>query len=154
MKEKLRVAGFLESSVSDGPGVRSVLFFQGCSRGCPGCHNKELQGQSGGMDASVQELVQFLLDTCPNRKLTLSGGEPLEQYPLLRDLMQELFNSGFDLCLYTGYGREEVPKDLFPYLHYLKVGDYRQELRDLTLHYVGSRNQKLIDLQKEMEEQV
>ena len=149
MKTKLRVGGFIGSSVSDGPGVRSVLFLQGCHRGCPQCHNRELQDPCGGTEVALEEMVQYLQKNCLNRQLTISGGEPLEQFGALKKLLRILSADGFDLCLYTGYEKEEVPKEIFPYLHYLKVGAFLVEQQDFTIPYVGSRNQRMLNLYEE-----
>lgn len=77
---KIRVAGFVKTSVADGPGVRSVLFLQGCHRNCPGCHNMKYNLVDGGKLCDLDYIINFLIKQCKNKKLTISGGEPLEQY--------------------------------------------------------------------------
>ena len=53
----LKVAAILEESIVDGPGIRSVIFFQGCPRHCEGCHNPDLLPFEGGTEYSPQQLA-------------------------------------------------------------------------------------------------
>lgn len=145
----LRIGGFIETSASDGPGIRSVLFLQGCHRNCEGCHNIKLQNFNGGVSLSITETVEYISKHCKNKQLTISGGEPLEQLPALIELTNLLLNMGFDLCVYTGYNLEDVPLLLRKNLHWLKVGDFRVSQRTLTMPFVGSSNQIMIELNKE-----
>ena len=104
---KIRVAGFIKTSAGDGPGIRSVLFLQGCHRNCPGCHNSKYNHPGGGTLCELDCIIAFLLEHCKNRKLTISGGDPLEQYSVVLKLTTELKNRGFDICLYTGAERSD-----------------------------------------------
>ena len=88
-KNEIRIAGLLKTSVADGPGVRSVLFLQGCSRNCPGCQNAGISTLDGGINLPIDDLVGIIRAECKNRKLTISGGEPLEQYSALLELTGE-----------------------------------------------------------------
>jgi len=148
----LKVGGFIETSAADGPGIRSVLFLQGCHRNCEGCHNKKLQNPDGGVLLSITEAVEYINKHCQNKKLTISGGEPLEQLPALIKLTELLVNMGFDLCVYTGNNLEDVPLLLRKNLHWLKVGNFRVDQRTLTKPFVGSSNQNMIELNKKSED--
>lgn len=131
-------------SVVDGPGIRTVVFLQGCSRRCAGCHNPQTWDFEAGHTLSVCELAQSIHAACRNRRLTISGGEPLEQAEqvgALIDLLPE-----FEVTLYTGHQLEAVPVFLLAKVRYLKVGEYRDEERTSTEPYIGSRNQRFIDL--------
>lgn len=143
---KLRIAGFLKTSAADGPGIRSVLFFQGCGRNCPGCHNAGISRKNGGTVLDSDSLAGMLLNECRNRRLTLSGGEPLEQYPALLELSETLYGNGFDLCLYTGMEPDEVPDELLRYLHYIKTGPYIEARRTFDTPFIGSDNQRFTEL--------
>jgi anaerobic ribonucleoside-triphosphate reductase activating protein len=133
-------------SISDGPGIRTVVYLQGCILHCDGCHNKNTWDTNCGLKYDVRELAQELKEKNINKKITLSGGEPLFQKDAVIALIQEL--QDFDLCLYTGSNLDEVPLEILPYLHYIKVGRFKQELRCTTIPYIGSSNQKFIDLRK------
>lgn len=139
---QIRIAGLLKSSAADGPGIRSVLFFRGCSRNCPHCHNAELQSKDGGVEYSIDELLKLLWENCRSKKLTISGGEPLEQSEALYELACALNRDCFDLCVYTGAEMSEVPQKLLHELHYIKTGSYIEALRTFDTPFVGSSNQK------------
>ena len=77
----LRVAGILNESIVDGPGIRAVVFFQGCPRHCEGCHNPSTLPFEGGMEYTPEDLAQDVIKrlTPLHRGITLSGGDPLAQ---------------------------------------------------------------------------
>ena len=145
-KKEIRIAGLLKTSVADGPGVRSVLFLQGCSRNCPGCQNAGISTLDGGINLPIDDLVGIIRAECKNRKLTISGGEPLEQYSALLELTGILKEDGFDLCVYTGAELEDVSKELLQNLHYIKTGRYIEELRISDNPFYGSKNQTFTTL--------
>ncbi len=126
-------------SFVDGPGYRTVLFLQGCDAKCPGCHNKDTWDITKGRIVDIDDLVAVIRSICLNKKLTITGGEPLKQSESLEILLSKL--SDFDLCLYTGKELDEVPQKILKYLKYIKTGRYVQELRTTTRPYVGSTNQ-------------
>ena len=68
---KVRLAGIVNESVSDGPGLRIALFFQGCGHHCPGCHNPQTWDFSGGDEYEVADLLDSLVDTP-----LIRGGDP------------------------------------------------------------------------------
>lgn len=128
-------------SIVDGPGIRAVLYVQGCERKCDGCHNPATWGISKGRTVRIQDLTDELRSNVKNKKLTISGGEPLLQYASILELVKGLTEC--DIVLYTGFELNEVPKEI---LRYIKVGKYIDEERCTTVPYVGSRNQKFIEL--------
>lgn len=147
LSPKIEVAGIIRTSCDDGPGIRSVLFLQGCSRGCPDCHNTAISRRGGGKLLSVEELSETVTEQCKNRKLTISGGEPLEQLPALLLLLTELKKLKFDLCLYTGWNFEQVSYEVLSLLNYIKVGDFQKKLSHEPLRFVGSSNQQMYQLE-------
>lgn len=153
MVEAIKVAGFIKTSAVDGPGIRSVLFFQGCSRNCPDCHNKDISNKNGGINVTIKDVVQYIKKNCKNKKLTISGGEPLEQLAGLYELLKELKEEGFDLCLYTGFDRNNVPEFITECLHYLKSGRFVKEMMYPTKAFVGSYNQKFVKICDRIDEE-
>lgn len=131
-------------SLCDGPGYRMVLFLQGCNLRCKNCHNQNTWDISKGKKISVNELAVYLKKVCLNKKITISGGEPLLQIDSVISLCRKL--DEFDICLYTGHEFGDIPKDLLSYLKYVKVGPYIETLRTTTTPYIGSSNQKFIKL--------
>lgn len=133
-------------SVVDGPGIRTVLFVQGCELRCPGCHNPSTWDILKGKTVETEDLIAELRAKVPNKKLTISGGEPLLQQQAIHELVRGLRD--FDITLYTGFELETMPKNIMKHLSYVKVGKYIQEKHSSILPYVGSSNQKFIDLRK------
>lgn len=131
-------------SLCDGIGYRTVLFLQGCDLQCKGCQNKSTWDLTKGIKKDIKVLAQELREKCFNKKLTISGGEPLMQAGALRELLEEL--KDFDLCLYTGHELNEVPQSILTYLKYIKVGRFVQELRTTTKPFVGSSNQRFMEV--------
>jgi anaerobic ribonucleoside-triphosphate reductase activating protein len=131
-------------SIADGPGIRTVLYIQGCEQRCSGCHNKSTWDINKGRTVDIKCLIDELRTKVYNKKLTISGGEPLLQYSAVFELIKNL--TDFDIVLYTGFEYEDVPKEILSYINYIKVGKYIQENRCTTISYIGSTNQKFIDL--------
>lgn len=131
-------------SFVNGPGIRTLIFLQGCSRHCIGCHNPSTWSQEGGKEYEVDDLAMIIKTNCTNRKITITGGEPLEQKAALALLLQEL--EEFDICLYTGYELEDVPRDIMRHLTYLKTGRYIASEHTTTMPFIGSTNQRFIKI--------
>jgi len=131
-------------SIVDGPGIRTVLYVQGCDQACPGCQNTKTWKRDGGTEVLIDDLVIELREKVTNKKLTISGGEPLLQADEVLSLLDSL--SEFNVALYTGYELENVPKEILEKLDYIKVGKYIEESRSTTLSYVGSSNQCFLKL--------
>ena len=133
-------------SSCDGPGIRNVIFFQGCTRHCPGCHNQATWNPCGGYDMKIKELVSLIGSNTPLRRITISGGEPLLQMDGLMELVRQLRAERYDIAVYTGNRLEDVPRELLSMIDYIKVGDYRKEYHTTIKPYVGSTNQEFIKL--------
>ena len=97
-------------SLVDGPGVRTVVFFQGCDLRCKGCQNKSTWDMKSGTEVEVAELATLLQKEVCNKKITFSGGEPLMQAEALIELVKLL--DGFDIAVYTGHELCDVPMEL------------------------------------------
>lgn len=127
-------------SLVDGPGVRTVVFFQGCDLRCKGCQNPSTWEMKNGIEMTTDELVTILEKEVVNKKVTFSGGEPLMQVDALIDIVKKL--EGFDIAVYTGHGFEEVPQELLDNIKYIKTGSFKEELKSTVKPYVGSTNQE------------
>jgi len=100
----MRVAHIVEGSRTNGPGVRSVLFVQGCSMRCKGCYNEHLQTTEGGQEMAPVD-VAARLTSLGNPSITISGGEPLEQAEDLALVLEYLhlhFGERLDVLVFTG----------------------------------------------------
>ena len=127
-------------SLVDGPGVRTVVFFQGCDLHCKGCQNPSTWEMKNETEMTTDELVTILEKEVVNKKVTFSGGEPLMQVDALIDIVKKL--EGFDIVVYTGHEFEEVPKELLDNITYIKTGSFKEELKSTVKPYVGSMNQE------------
>lgn len=129
------------NSVVDGPGIRTVLFMQGCDLHCQGCQNKSTWDINKGKEVDIDELVEELKKKVFNKKITISGGEPLMQKEALIEIVNKLNDLDFDIVLYTGHQKEDVPSILVEKVNYLKTGNFIEELKTTVKPFVGSSNQ-------------
>lgn len=142
MSNTIRVYGLdFRGSVCDGPGIRGIIFFQGCNRHCKNCHNPETWDINGGEVVSVDEILSNVEQNCPYKRITISGGEPMLQVDALNELVQKLFNRDYEIALYTSFSKEMIPNSILSRLTYIKTGPYIDKLRTTTIPYIGSSNQ-------------
>lgn len=148
---KIRIAGVEPESVVDGEGIRFAIFFQGCERNCKGCHNPATHALDGGKIVDTSELIDAFKKNPLLTGITLTGGEPLLQIPAALELAKAAKSFGLDVWCYTGYTLEEIPpaaSELLKNIDVLVDGEYVEELRDLELAFRGSKNQRIIHLNK------
>ena len=119
----LKYAGIIPDSTVDGPGIRTVIFMQGCIHDCPGCHNPQTHDINEGEEITPRELAKMVLQNLKSNHagLTLSGGDPFLQDEELCEMLEFLKKRMPDLNIwaYTGYLFDEI-KDS-PMLKYLDV---------------------------------
>ena len=154
---KLQIAGIVDDSIVDGDGCRLTVFVQGCARRCPGCQNPETQPMEGGRAIDTAAILQQMAENPILSGITFSGGEPFLQPAPLASLARAVHQRGLDVWSYSGFTLEELAKRaekdkatraLLNELDVLVDGPYEEEQRDLTLHFRGSRNQRVIDMKK------
>lgn len=157
---KLRVAGVIKESVVDGPGLRLVVFVQGCPHHCPGCHNAHTWDPAGGAEMAVAEIASMVRANPLLKGVTLSGGEPFEQAAALAMLAAQVREAGKDVITYTGYtwenllaraGEEKEIRELLDASDFLVDGPFLQERRNPDLLFRGSDNQRIIDVTASIE---
>ena len=140
---KIRINSFwANKSLCDGPGIRSLLFCQGCDIHCPGCQNPSSWDPNAGMERDVVELAQEIISASDNGKITITGGEPLLQKEAVAELIRLLDEAGMDVALYTGHPKGDVPLEMISHLKYLKHGPYKKEFHTSITPFVGSTNQQ------------
>ncbi|MHB9094712.1 MAG: anaerobic ribonucleoside-triphosphate reductase activating protein [Eubacteriales bacterium] len=156
---ELRVAGVIRESVVDGPGIRSVVFAQGCPRSCPGCHNPESIDPKGGKVLEDKEILEVLDKVRLIKGVTFSGGEPFMQAQAFAQLGKRIKKKGLDLVTYTGYTWDELlnlgeqkPEvlELLRISDYLVDGPFVESQKDLNLAFRGSKNQRIIDVKESL----
>ena len=152
---QIRLAGIVKESVVDGPGIRMVVFVQGCPHHCPGCHNENTQDLTGGYLSTVDEVIAQLPSNPLVTGLTFSGGEPFLQARALAEIGVAAKRRGFSIFTYTGFvfeqlmGQAETDPDIAALMAVTDVlvdGPFILEQRDIGLAFRGSANQRLLDL--------
>lgn len=160
---KIRIAGYINESIVDGPGIRFTVFTQGCIFNCPGCHNIDTHDLNGGYLSDTDNLINLLSKSFLATGLTISGGEPFLQPEAVLDLIIKAKPLVQNIIIYSGYTYEELVKfaktnpiyaTILSKADYLVDGRFIQEKKDLTLEYRGSSNQRIIDLHKTTIEQI
>jgi anaerobic ribonucleoside-triphosphate reductase activating protein len=156
---QLRLFGTEKSSIVDGPGIRFAVFLQGCPHDCPGCHNPKSHDINGGVVCDTEDISKEFSKNPLLKGITLSGGEPLLQAEACLALALEAKKLGLDVWLYTGYLFEDILnsgnghiKQLLKHVDCIVDGPFIMAERSLDLLYKGSRNQRIIDVQKSLNE--
>lgn len=115
MTSLISVADLLAPSFCNGPGVRAVLYVQGCELRCPGCHNPHTWDKNGGRALTVDALLDWYRSIPKLRGLTLSGGEPFEQAGPLAALCRAVRELGGDVVAFSGFVRSEIESAVRPF---------------------------------------
>lgn len=153
---KLQVAGFLNNSLVNGRGLRSVVFVSGCRHRCNGCHNKDMQDYNYGDSVEVDEVFERIKRNIPLIKgVTFSGGEPFDSAEGLGKLAAKLKKENLNIWSYSGYTYEQLisSKDthklkLLECIDVLVDGKFDEDLKGEAPKYAGSSNQRIIDVKK------
>ena len=140
------VHSIVQNSTVYGPGVRWVLWVQGCTLGCKGCWNVETWQAGIGKKYTLSELIESINQSGDIEGITILGGEPLQQkLPVLR-LIEHVKNLGLTVMLYTGYVPKEFDEIMWQCYNLSDIaitGRYVESMRDLGLIWRGSTNQRL-----------
>ena len=147
----LRVLDIVGGTSVDGPGLRTSVYFAGCGHHCPGCHNPQSWDAGGGEEMTIEEIIDVI--DYNDFNVTLSGGDPMFQIDGMIELARRLKDDGRNVWCYTGYTYEKVCSDprmsrLLPFIDVLVDGAFVQSLRDISLRFRGSSNQRLIDVRR------
>jgi anaerobic ribonucleoside-triphosphate reductase activating protein len=161
MEFKLRIAGIVKESIVDGPGIRFVVFTQGCNHKCPGCHNPHTHSFEGGTMVSIDEIIESVKENPILDGITLSGGEPFEQAESLAELAHRIHRLGMNVVTYTGYTYEQIIDSLDERKGWARLieesdllidGRFDQSRKNMLLRFRGSENQRIIDLKNSARE--
>ncbi len=151
----IRLFGKVSESIVDGPGMRFVIFTQGCPHGCVGCHNPESHAYDGGTLTSTVQLIEELRSTSMLDGVTFSGGEPFLWGNELYEIGRAAHDLGLNVMTYSGYTwevlrekarQDESIKKLLTVADLLVDGPFVLAHRDITLKFRGSSNQRILDL--------
>ena len=149
----MRLSGITPESFVDGPGLRYVIYTQGCLHQCPFCQNPETWDINAGQEFSVKQIVRMIKKQKPRRGITFSGGEPFMQAGELAEVALAARQFGWDVVTYTGFTYEQLIEsdeagigDLLSVSDILIDGKYVHELRSAALQFRGSSNQRMINM--------
>ncbi len=157
---KLRLAGVIRESIVDGPGIRFVVFAQGCPHRCEGCHNAQTHDFNGGYFSNCDDLIKAISRDKLLKGVTFSGGEPFCQALEFSNLAKKIHALGLDVITYTGFTIEQLLegmddknnwRDLLEQTDILVDGRFILEQRSLQLKFRGSKNQRFINPKESLE---
>lgn len=158
----LRLAGVMRESIVDGPGIRLTVFGQGCPHHCKGCHNPETHDPEGGYISHPENILKAIDANPLLQGVTFSGGEPFFQAEGFAELGAEIKKRGLHIATYSGYTLEQILsgieegrpgwRELLSVTDLLIDGRFILEERSLSLLFRGSKNQRLINVKKSLEE--
>lgn len=156
------------NDIANGEGVRTTLFVSGCTRHCKNCFNQKTWDFKFGKEFTKETLDYILTESSPDwiQGLSVLGGEPMEKenqkglLPVLKEFKKRYPNK--DIWVYTGFTLDqdlvlggqrytEVTDELLSYIDILVDGNFIEELKDITLQFRGSSNQRVIDMNKTRE---
>ena len=152
----LDLAGIVEDSIVDGPGIRSTVFCQGCPHHCEGCHNPETWEFGCGTPVPVEEILRIIRSNPLCRGVTFSGGEPFAQAAGFARLAKLLKKEGYEVASYSGYTFEQLlggspaQLELLEAIDILIDGPFLLSQKTLEAPFRGSRNQRVLDVKKSL----
>ena len=150
-----------QDSIVDGEGIRSVIWFQGCSHNCPGCHNPETHDFNAGVIVSLEEMKAQIDELEYQAGVTFSGGDPMMQVEALTELASYVKEKGMNVWCYTGFTFEELIilaekndnyKKALEQIDVLVDGKFVLELKSFDVQFRGSSNQRILDVSKSLKE--
>ena len=156
--DEIRLAAPIQSdSIVDGPGLRAVVWCQGCYRHCPGCHNPESWDDSAGTVVKIDWAIEQLSKLRGQTGITFSGGEPMLQAKACKKIADWARKEmGWNILSFSGFAYEDIrdgknlaTPDMWDFtksLDMLVDGPFILSQRDISLKFRGSRNQRLIHL--------
>ncbi|NDW19735.1 anaerobic ribonucleoside-triphosphate reductase activating protein [Dysgonomonas sp. 216] len=152
---KISILNIVNDTTVDGPGFRTAIYASGCVHQCKGCHNPQSWVMENGIMYSVDQLLNIIKDN-EFANVTFSGGDPLVQVEGFTDLARRIKNeTNKNIWCYTGFSYEYILKlgklsAILPFIDVLVDGKYIEHLRKDNLQFRGSRNQRIIDVQKSL----
>ena len=152
----IRLSGPLEhDNIVNGDGLRAVLWTQGCPNHCKGCQNPETWSYEDGFLVEIDEIIERLSKFRGQAGLTFCGGEPFVQAKACKEIADRVRKEfGWNVWSFSGFTHEIIkefggePWEFLKSLDALIDGPFILEKRDLSLKYRGSKNQRLLHLEK------
>lgn len=159
---KIRLASELQAdSIVDGEGIRTVIWTQGCPHNCLGCHNPHTFNYKGGFELEVKDIIKEIKTLELQDGITFSGGDPMEQAEACSVIAKAVKENNLTTWAYTGYTFEELLEkgksdnsinEFMKYLDIIIDGPFILSEKSFDIYYRGSRNQRIIDVQKSLKQ--
>lgn len=145
----MRILDIIRGTTVDGPGFRTSIYFAGCRHRCPGCHNPASWDFGAGKEMTEDEIMAVVEEE--EFDVTFSGGDPLYHPEEVRRLSARIREAGYNVWVYTGFTWEEIiaSPELRRCLENCEAvveGPFVEGLRDESLKFRGSSNQRIIYL--------
>lgn len=160
MEIRLASPQIQSDSIVDGEGIRSVIWTQGCSHNCKGCHNPETHSFTDGFILDVDDVKKQIDELEGQQGITFSGGDPMMQPEACLELAKYSKKLGYNVWCYTGFTFEELlklgkkNKSIIEFLKYIDVlvdGRFVLEEKSFDCVFRGSKNQRLIDVKRSLD---
>lgn len=160
-KDYINLAADLQSdSIVDGPGLRTVIWTQGCAHNCKGCQNPSTHDFNGGAKVPLDMVKEAIDELEYQTGITFSGGDPMYQPYACNELASYCKSKGYNIWVFTGFTfeqlikmslKDQIYRDFLENIDVLVDGKFILEERNLNLLFRGSKNQRLIDVRKTLD---
>ncbi len=152
-----KVLDIIPGTAVDGPGLRTSIYFSGCTHHCDGCHNPQSWDFEAGTLMTTEQIMEFVEENGFN--VTFTGGDPMAHAIDLLPLAKELKARGYNIWCYTGYTFEQLIKmpgcrGLLDFIDVIVDGPFIKSQRDLNLRFRGSSNQRLINVPESLKGEI
>ena len=147
----IQILDIIEDTMVDGPGFRTSIYCAGCRHQCAGCHNPQSWAFEGGRTVTTEEVMR-VIEADPYANVTFTGGDPMYQPEGFAELARAIHErTGKSIWCYTGFTFEELvnnprQRQLLEEVDVLVDGPFVKSLRDDSLCFRGSTNQRIIDV--------
>ena len=161
MKIRLATPELMPDSIVDGEGIRTVIWTQGCSHKCPGCHNPQTHSFDDGFELDIEEVKDEIDKLEGQDGITFSGGDPLYQVDVCLELAKYIKSKKMTIWCYTGFTYEALIslsknnpniKEFLKTIDVLIDGPFILEQKSLDCIFRGSKNQRIIDTKESLKQ--
>ncbi len=154
---EFKVHHILKNTKVEGPDTRYCIWFQGCSKHCPGCWAKDTWDINKGIKYTTENIINDILNTKNIEGVTFLGGEPFEQFDALFEIAHAVHNNNLGTLCFTGKNYSEIKEKyskILPYLDLLIDGGFEEKNKDFSRPWVGSSNQNYYFLSDRYKEEI
>lgn len=151
LTDTINVLDIIGGTTVDGIGLRTSIYLSGCSHRCKSCHNPQSWNPNAGTPMTISEILEAVKEEDFN--VTLTGGDPLFNPLSTAKLANVIRSEGYSIWLYTGFTWEQILinpqlRKVLKFVDVLVDGPFIESLKDNSLRFRGSSNQRLIDVQE------